>query len=154
MKRKAKNIVMEVNEDGCWICVSHSRDTCGYPLIRHKGKLLKLSRFVYEQQHGKIPAGMVVRHTCDNRACINLDHLILGTQADNVRDMMERGRSTHLCGTSNGASKLTEKDVHAILADTQHTQRELGKMFGVSQQQICRIKNRKLWKHITMEANQ
>ena len=144
MGHKSKKIIMEVNEDGCWICVSHSKSRKdGYPRIWHNGKTWRLNRFVYEQHHGKIPEGMVVRHTCDNPACINLDHLTLGTQADNVQDMVDRGRTAH---------KLTESDVRSILADTQHTQIELGEMFGVAHSQISLIKNRKSWKHIVMET--
>ena len=145
MGRKAKNIVMEVSGDGCWICISHSRNKDGYPRIKHNGKMRRLNRFIYEQHHGKIPEGMVVRHTCDNPACINLDHLTLGTQADNMRDRGERGRTAH---------KLTEDDVRAILADTQHTCVELGKMFGVVKSQISKIKNRKQWTHLNVETTQ
>jgi hypothetical protein len=49
-------------------------------------------RVAYEQAHGPIPNGMVVRHTCDNPPCINPRHLVLGTQVDNARDAVERGR--------------------------------------------------------------
>lgn len=49
-------------------------------------------RFIYEVIHGPIPDDLVVRHTCDNPPCVNPEHLLLGTQANNVQDMMDRGR--------------------------------------------------------------
>ena len=51
-------------------------------------------RVMYRLLNGPIPDGLLVRHTCDNHACIRPDHLILGTHADNMRDMAERGRGT------------------------------------------------------------
>jgi len=67
----------------------------GYHPITGKRCLLSVARVVYEHHHGTtIPDGLVVRHTCDNRLCCNPEHLILGTQADNMRDKVERGRSS------------------------------------------------------------
>jgi hypothetical protein len=53
----------------------------------------RASKAAYEAYNGEVPEGMLVRHTCDNRPCINHDHLIAGTVADNSKDMLERGRS-------------------------------------------------------------
>lgn len=55
-------------------------------------------RFVFEQERGPIPAGMQVCHACDNPPCINIEHLFLGTNKDNVRDAMAKGRRRrHQC---------------------------------------------------------
>lgn len=56
-------------------------------------KLYLAHRWRYEQVHGPLPRGAVVRHTCDNPRCVTLEHLVAGSQADNMRDMQDRGRS-------------------------------------------------------------
>ena len=77
----------------CWHCTSHKPNTDGYPIAKIAGKNRRIGRLFFERFKGKIPEGKIVRHTCDNRICINPGHLILGTHADNMRDMAERGRS-------------------------------------------------------------
>jgi HNH endonuclease len=52
-------------------------------------------RLAWERRFGPIPEGLVIMHVCDNRACKNLDHLVLGTQGDNVRDMITKGRDVN-----------------------------------------------------------
>lgn len=75
---------------GCLVWPLQPSQECGF--VRFKGKKIKAYRFAYERKHGAVPAGLVVRHTCDNRRCVNTEHLLLGTQADNIRDMWLRGR--------------------------------------------------------------
>ena len=55
-------------------------------------RLMAVHRLAYELHHGPIPDGLVVMHTCDNRACLTPGHLRIGTQADNLQDMHRKGR--------------------------------------------------------------
>jgi hypothetical protein len=64
----------------------------GYGRIRVDGKTRVLHRAVWEEHHGPIPPGMVVRHSCDEPSCYEITHLVLGTYADNEADKRERGR--------------------------------------------------------------
>jgi HNH endonuclease len=68
--------------------------TSGAGRVKLGGKKVYAHRAMYELIHGQIPASLLVRHACDNRACILPAHLELGTHADNMRDMVQRGRST------------------------------------------------------------
>lgn len=93
------------NERGCFECVSHAPGKDGYPRATVEGVWDRVHRHAYRKFKGEIPDGMVVRHKCDNRLCCNPDHLEIGTQADNARDRVERGRGAY--GERNGRAKLT-----------------------------------------------
>lgn len=158
--RTAKNhlahpIEFEVDPvTGCHNCTSHPADSRGYCRIRVDDVLYLVHRYVYEKEvyekkYGKkIPKELKVRHKCDNPRCINLDHLELGTQGDNVRDMVERNRQAK--GSKKSNSKLTEDAVREIrrrLADGEKVA-HLARIYGVCEQLIYDIKNRKRWKHV------
>jgi len=95
--------------------------------------------------HGVVPRGKILRHTCDNRICVNPAHLVVGTHADNARDRVERGRSAR--GESNGQSKLTEADVLAIRASGE-SDAALGRRYRTATSTIRFARIRKTWKHI------
>lgn len=103
----------------------------------NRGHLLA-HRVSFELNHGPVPEGMVVMHTCDNPACVNHFHLKLGTQADNVRDMIKKGRQPF--GRFK-RTKLTLEDRRQIkeMRNTGALQREIAKRFGVSRSMISMI---------------
>ncbi len=57
------------------------------------GTMQYVHRLTWVEANGPVPTGMVVMHTCDNPPCYNLEHLKLGTQADNMQDMVDKGRT-------------------------------------------------------------
>jgi len=121
----------------------------GYGTVKHKRKQWPAHRFMWAHKNGPIPDGMVVCHKCDNRRCINPDHLFLGTTQDNVDDKMSKGRFKPLAGEKNGSSKLTHKDVLNILNDTR-SQRAIAADYGVGQSNVSLIKQRKAWTGVTL----
>jgi len=77
--------------DDCWEW-GGSPGQDGYGVVSWGGSQYRAHRVSYELHVGPVPEGLVVRHACDNPPCVNPAHLLPGTQADNVRDMYERGR--------------------------------------------------------------
>lgn len=117
----------------------------------------KAHRVIYCQHHGislESIEGLVLRHTCDNRPCVNPKHLLLGTQKDNVADMHERNRQGDFGGEKHAMSKLTEIQVLEIFAackERKMSHRALARMYGVNQRTIWRIAHKKGWKSVLNE---
>ena len=142
------NLKFEINKKtNCWECRSIALDSNGYPMLTIYGKQDRAYRHSYTFFNGKIPKDFVVRHTCDNRLCINPEHLILGSHADNVKDRVERNRSAK--GINNGRSKLSEKDVLLIFNDDITPKMHLANKFNVDPKAIRDIKNGKTWTYLT-----
>lgn len=139
-------------------CIEWQRgkDGKGYGSEYRDGKSHLAHRLAYCDHHGlalEDIAGKVVRHTCDNPPCVNADHLLLGTHADNAQDRQERGRGGDVKGTRHGMAKLTDEDVLAIRSEYVAGCREnggntLSRRYGVSSSRISRIVNRLEWTHI------
>jgi wobble nucleotide-excising tRNase len=102
----------------------------------------QISRVVWEEKNGKIDAGLSVLHRCDDRRCINPDHLFLGTLDDNMADMVKKNRQAK--GESNGQVKLERARVREIRMMA-GSNRALAKKYGVSSALISLIKNGKRW---------
>lgn len=94
--------------DACWPFTGYC-DPLGYGRINVKGVPLKASRVAYALAHGGIPDGAIIRHSCDNPPCCNPEHLAPGSQADNTRDKVERGRQTR--GELCHLARVAETDV-------------------------------------------
>lgn len=103
-------------------------------------------RMAWQLTHGD-PGALHVLHTCDNRRCVNPAHLFLGTNDDNIADMVAKGRQA--CGELSGRNSLTAQDVRAIRSAAMHQRQcDLATQYGVSRATICRVVNRHLWKHV------
>jgi hypothetical protein len=124
------------------------KDTGGYGLKRYKNKLYKAHRFVWIQTFGEIPDGLFVCHKCDVRACINPEHLFLGTNSDNMKDMYSKGRGNNLRGDNNPCAKLTKEQVNEIrvLLTYPITLTQIASKYNVDRSLIGLIKANKIWK--------
>lgn len=93
------------------------------------------------------PGDIQVLHRCDNRKCVNPAHLFLGTQADNVHDCIAKGRFPRVAGERNGQSKVTSEQVESIrrAAATGMPQRQIARLYGLSQQGVSHIVRRETW---------
>jgi transcriptional regulator with XRE-family HTH domain len=156
IKRRVRMIEWMVTDTECWECTSHSRSESGYPQACRagvsNGNNTAISRIMYTYFKESIKDGLLIRHKCDNPACINPDHLETGTALDNARDRQERGRSAN--GTKHPNSVLTEDEVRDIKHMFHDGARNVDverKYKKVSRTTISRIKNGSMWGHITID---
>lgn len=117
-------------------CTKHK--PIGYGRKRIKGKLWLHHRWVWTKEKGPIGRGLILRHRCDNPSCINLDHLELGTQADNVKDRDTRGRTA--VGADHGKVKLDASALTDIFTSTL-SNRALGRKYKVTHSAIAYAKS-------------
>lgn len=161
---KSKPIQCQYQDlEPCWIWTAYTLYN-GYGRFRLNGKTQYSHRVSWEISKGPIPPKICVLHKCDTPACINPDHLFLGTHADNVADKIRKGRGND--GDKNGArtkpasiprgesrpfSKLSEeniKDIKKLYVRNQFGFKKISKIFDVSPSTIKSIIKQKKWTHV------
>jgi len=155
-KNEDTKIWTKVDKTGsCWLWQGVLYPN-GYGRIRFRGREEYTHRVSYILAHGPILAGMSICHKCDVRNCVNPDHLFMGTQKDNMADMVSKSRQappdiTKRVGTDNGRSVLSESDVLAIRRNFVYTRgiyQKLALKYSVTPEMIGNIIRRSSWTHI------
>jgi hypothetical protein len=108
------NKVDKNTDSGCWEWTAHLNRPGGYGRIKINGRTEQAHRVSWEIVNGKIPSGKVVCHKCANTICVNPEHLFIGTQYENIQDVVDKGRNNCIKGESHRWSKLTREDVLLI----------------------------------------
>lgn len=131
---------------GCWTWLGLlTADGYGtWPAAKRYFKDRLAHRLSYRFNVGEIPKGKLVLHTCDNPACVNPAHLYVGTDADNTRDKIERGR--HARGTRIWLARLNPEKVKEIRSRREEGPRALARAFGVTHGTINAILSGRTWK--------
>ncbi len=132
----------------CWLWTAQ-RDRQGYGRINCERSPVLTHRLSWEIHNGPVPEGKFVLHSCSNHACVNPDHLYLGTYTDKVAQSMSNGRTNR--GERSSAAKLTKEIVTEIRRRYNAggiSQPQLAQEYNVSQFTIRDIVQRITWKHI------
>lgn len=121
----------------------------GYGRVGYGSSVVYAHRYSYSVHHGHIAQGASVCHTCDNRICVNPEHLFLGTPLENMRDCAAKGRTQR--GETHKHAKLSRSDVEQIIALRAAGMRnaDISRLFSISQSQPSAILQRKEWRHVS-----
>jgi hypothetical protein len=134
--------------DTCWLWTGPVNNG-GYGKFWLSGRTVGAHRLAYTLANGPIPPGLVVRHTCDVPACVNPEHLLVGTQQDNENDKIARGRTPS--AERNGRAKLTSDQVREMREMHKRErlrQIDLAERFGVCKSTVGYVLSGQHWKDV------
>lgn len=138
------------NDDECWLWLG-KKNYKGYGYFcMGTSKSVASHRVAYELYVGKIPKGLLVCHSCDNRECINPRHLWIGTAKENNKDRDKKGRFVALKGEKNGMTKITEKTAREIKMRimTGEPMSKISRELNITYSIVNNIKAGLTWKYI------
>lgn len=146
----------------CWVWTG-CKDRDGYGVIRHEGRQWRTNRLAWFLACGPIPDGLCVLHRCDTPACVRIEHLWLGTNAENIADRNRKGRT---CGGAEHSAVMRRVAARGervkrarLTASVVREMRErrrageslsrLSQAFGVTTSAVCHVVAHRSWKHVT-----
>jgi hypothetical protein len=143
VKKRLLNKVKIENE--CWLwegCLNH----VGYGQSSYRSKQMTVHRLSWKVFKGDFDSKLCVLHKCDNRNCINPEHLYLGNQCDNMQDAFDRGRKTTK-RENHPRAKVTKELSKEIIQHRKSgmSQQKIGDLYGVSQGVISKVVLRLHW---------
>lgn len=133
---------------------SKSKTYLGYGSCTRIGGEVRTHRVSWFLARGPIPQGAHVLHRCDNRSCVNPDHLFLGSHQDNMTDMVAKGRlvappAKH--GSANHMAAINEDgvwEIRQVANIGRFSQKEIAQSYGLSEMTVSRIIRNQSWKHV------
>lgn len=164
VKRKAveslADLLARTKRNGDCLEWQRSKNAEGYGSVAFAGRIWSTHRLSYTLAVGVIPDGLLVCHHCDNPSCINPAHLFVGTNGDNVRDSVRKGRNKppphptperQARGERQWKSRLTDdavRDIRANYSGKYGEQRALAKKHGVSAATVGHVVAGRTWRHV------
>jgi HNH endonuclease len=138
-----------IHENGCWLWQASAANKFGHGRFYWKLKNYQAHRVAWTIERGSMPI-LQICHKCDVPKCCNPDHLFEGTQMDNVRDMITKGRAKKSHGERHFAAKLTATDVIEIRERKMAgaTYREITNNFKINHKTAWNVVNLKTWRHV------
>lgn len=142
------SLIKENTDTGCLEWQGFKKGGYGYFYVNGREKAVH--RMQYEKFKGLIPKGYNVCHSCDNPPCVNPDHLWVGTQQENIKDMISKGRDLKAIGPRNKNSKISSHQAREVklLYSQGHTIKNIHLKLGLTYKTVQHICNGTTWKHV------